>query len=82
MSMTFIHSFQTLSFPDTDLEAGDVHRTLHVLKELIKTLLLVTTATDMGWVYQALCQVLYLYDPTYPSEQPSEVATIIISFDR
>lgn len=39
MSMTLIHSFQALSFA-TDSEAGNAHRGICVLKELIKTLLL------------------------------------------
>lgn len=48
MGVPFTHSFQTLSFPNTDLEAGGAERTLHVLKELLKTTVLTMAAADLG----------------------------------
>ena len=36
--MTFIDSFQTLSFLDTDLDAGDADRRVHALKELLEAI--------------------------------------------
>lgn len=45
--MPFTHPFHTLSFPDTDLEAGGADRILHVLKELTKATLPITAAADL-----------------------------------
>lgn len=45
--MPFTHPFHTLSFPDTDLEAGGADRILHVLKELKKATLPITAAADL-----------------------------------
>lgn len=45
--MPFTHPFHTHSFPDTDLEVGGADRTLHVLKELMKVILLVSAAADL-----------------------------------
>ena len=69
--MTFIHSFQTLSFPVTDSEAGNAHRRICDLKELIKALLLslqpLTRAGDAK-----NCQVLSLHDPMIPQNNPEK----------
>lgn len=48
VGVPFTHSFQTLSFPNTDLEADGAERTLHVLKELLKTTVLTMAAADLG----------------------------------
>ena len=69
--MTFIHSFQTLSFPLTDSEDGNAHRRICDLKELIKTLLL--SLQQLTWAGDAKnCQVLNLHDPTIPQNNPEK----------
>lgn len=71
MSMTLIHSFQTLSFPVTDSEAGNAHRGICVLKELIETLLLPLQQTDLGWRSQELPGT-QLHDPIIPQNNPEK----------
>lgn len=69
--MTLIHSFETLSFPVTDSEAGNAHRGICVLKELIKTLLL--SLQQLTWAGDPKnCQVLNLHDPIIPQNNPEK----------
>ena len=69
--MTLIHSFQTLSFPVTDSGAGNAHRGIRALKELITTLLL--SLQQLTWVGDAKnFEVLNLHDPITPQNNPEK----------
>lgn len=61
MGLTFIDSFQTLSFLDIDLEVGDANRWLHVLKELIEAIPVVAGCAGLGRPSTLLSALLLWY---------------------